>query len=78
MKACCVAYYMTGPGHVSIRFYNEIGDLVDSQDASKSAGAQGSSIKVGDMAPGVYFCLLKITYDDGTTNKYKLKFAVVH
>lgn len=74
-----LAYYMQGPGLVDFRIYNEIGELVKYLlDESKPAGVQGSSINVGKMASGVYYCLLNINYDDGTKKHYKLKFVVIH
>lgn len=74
-----IAYYMAGPGLVNIRVYNEIGNLMDSQEERKSAGKQVTSIDVGRLAAGVYLYLLKMKYDNGTTEKYsKRKFAVMH
>jgi sugar lactone lactonase YvrE len=74
-----IVYNMVVSGLVNIRVYNEIGELVYTLDESKPAGTQGSSINVSKLAPGVYFCLLKVNYDDGNTKKYsKLKFAVIH
>jgi hypothetical protein len=52
---------------------------VDTLEESKQIGPQGSSIDVDKLAPGVYFYILKMTYDDGTTKKHnKHKFAVIH
>ena len=74
-----LAFYMASSGHMKARIYNEIGNLVDTLDETKSAGAQGSSISVGKFAPGVYLCLVNVNYDDGTVKKYsKIKFAVIH
>ena len=74
-----IAYFMESSGLVNIRIYNEIGKLVDSRQESVAAGSNGVTINVNDLAPGVYFCLLKMSYDDGTVKKYsKIKFAVIH
>jgi hypothetical protein len=73
-----IAYYMTGPGVANIRVYNEIGNLVETQEERKSVGPQASSINVGKLAPGVYLYLLNLNFDDGNTKKYKRKFAVTH
>lgn len=74
-----IAYFMAGAGQVNLRVYNEIGNLMYAQDERKSAGTQGSSIDVGRLAPGVYLYLLKMTYDNGSTEKYsKRKFVVQH
>jgi hypothetical protein len=74
-----VAYCLDGTGIVNIRIYNEIGDLVEALEESKPAGAQGSSFNVGRLAPGVYFYILKLSYDAGYTTTYaKRKFVVIH
>ena len=74
-----IAYYMLVSGTVKIRIYNEIGDLVDTIVDSKSSGAQASRVTVGSMAPGVYYYLITMEYDDGTAEKYSTrKFAVTH
>jgi len=79
-KTAGIAYWMTGPGSVNIRIYNEVGDLMQTLDETKATGTQGSTINTGDLARGVYFCLLKMAYDDVNTSSenYKLKFAVTH
>jgi hypothetical protein len=73
-----IAYFMTVPGNAHIRVYSEIGKLVDTQEERKPAGPQSSSLNVGKLAPGVYLYLLNLDFDDGTTSKYKRKFAVTH
>jgi hypothetical protein len=74
-----IAYFMASAGTVNIRVYNEIGNLMYAQDERKPAGSQGSNIDVGRLAPGVYFYLLNVTYDNRGTDKYgKRKFAVMH
>jgi len=74
-----IAYYMTDSGLANIRIYNEIGELIDALEERKSSGAQSSSIDVDKMAPGVYFYLLNMNYDGGTTQKHsKRKFVVIH
>jgi len=73
-----VAYCMAESGLVKIRVYNEIGELVDALEESKSVGPQNSSINVGKFAPGVYFYLLSLHYDTGNTEKHaKQKFVVL-
>ncbi len=72
-------YCMVSSGIVNIRVYNEIGVLVANLEESKQAGPQGSTLNVDRLATGVYFYILNITYDDGTTKKNpKRKFAVNH
>jgi len=67
------------PGTMKIRIYNEVGHLVYSTLESKLAGAQGSNFDAGNMAPGVYVCLLSVNYNDGSSKHYtKIKFAVTH
>ena len=74
-----VAYFMETSGLVTLRVYNEIGRLVENFEVSKPADTQGSTINTGNMAPGVYYCLLTMKYDDGTVKRYsKIKFAVIH
>ena len=74
-----LVYCMVSPGVASIRVYNEIGVLVSKVEESKLAGPQGSTINVDKLATGVYYYILNITYDDGTTKKHpKRKFAVNH
>jgi hypothetical protein len=73
-----IAYYMTGSGVAKIRVYSEIGTLVDTQEQSKPAGPQASSINISKLASGVYLYLLNLKYDDGSTQKFKRKFVVTH
>jgi hypothetical protein len=74
-----IAYFMSGSGVVNIRVYNEIGNLMFMTNERKSAGTQGSNIDVGRLAPGVYLYLLKMSYDNGSTDKFtKRKFVVLH
>lgn len=77
-SSASVAYYLASSGNAKARFYNEIGVLVaTTNETGQSAGANTSVFEVGDWAPGVYFCLLNVTYDDGTSVKYsRLKFVV--
>ena len=73
-----IAYCMAGSGVVKIKVYNEIGDLVSSTEESKSSGPQGSTVNVSKMAPGIYFYIVTMNYDDGSNKKHaKRKFAVV-
>ncbi len=70
---------MASPGNVTIRIYNEAGDLADEIDDSKPAGLQTSQVSTGRMAPGVYYYLLSIRYDSGgSENQGVQKFVVIH
>ncbi|OGF47870.1 MAG: hypothetical protein A2452_12085 [Candidatus Firestonebacteria bacterium RIFOXYC2_FULL_39_67] len=72
-----IAYYMTGSGTVKIKIYNEVGNMVSSLEEIKSLGSQGSTLNVSNLAPGIYFHIVSMTYDDGGIKKYsKRKFAV--
>lgn len=74
-----LAYYMEQSGIVKVRVYNEIGRLVEDLQESKGARTQGSTINTRNLAPGVYYCLLIMNYDDGTVKRYnRIKFAVLH
>ncbi len=74
-----VAYCMATSGNVTIRVYNEIGDLVNTVTDSKPAGAHTSTVDTGRLAPGVYFYILSMKYDNGNSEKFsKKKFVVKH
>ena len=73
-----INYFMDGPGVVKIRVYNAVGRLADSLEESKLDGAQYSTLNIGNLAPGVYFYILSMNYDNGDTSKFtKRKFVVV-
>ena len=73
-----INYFMDGPGIVKIRVYSITGKLVDNLEESKLDGAQRSSLTVGNLAPGVYFYMMNMNYDNGDIRKFaKHKFVVV-
>lgn len=73
-----VVYTMTSSGSVKIRFYNESGRLADTVEENKPKGWQSSDVAVGRFAPGVYFYVLTMKYDDGSSEtKPRHKFVVI-
>ena len=74
-----LGYCMATAGVMRARVYNQIGDMVAVIEERRPAGAQGSTLDVSKLAPGVYFCLVKIKYDNGLVRNYsKIKFAITH
>jgi len=74
-----ITYDLSGPGAVTIRIYNEIGDLVDTIKDDKPAGPQISTVNTGRFASGVYIYLLSVEFAVGNTQHYaKRKFVVAH
>jgi hypothetical protein len=74
-----IVYTMVQSGSVRIRIYNESGRLVDTITDTKSSSLQTSPVSVGKFAPGVYFYLINMAYDDGSKEtQAKRKFVVLH
>jgi hypothetical protein len=74
-----IAYVMAGSGKVKIRIFTEAGRLADTIEELKPMGWQSSSVNVGSFAPGVFFYLLTMSYDDGSKDaKPRHKFVVLH
>jgi hypothetical protein len=74
-----IAYVMADSGSVKIRVYTEEGRLADTIEEVKRKGWQSSPVSVGKFAPGVYFYILNMNYDNGSTDiKPRHKFVVIH
>jgi len=73
-----IAYTMAEAGVVTIRVYNEAGELAATLEDRRPAGVQTSMLRTADLAPGVYYYLLKRDYDSGASERARMqKFAVV-
>ena len=74
-----IVYTMAESGTAEIRVYNEVGNLVTQVEDSKPTGVQMSTIHTAWLAPGVYFYILNLNYNSGSSDKHKLKkFVVKH
>ncbi len=72
-----LAYWMANSGTVKIRIFNAIGQLVCTQQETKSAGAQTSTLNFAGYAPGVYLYLINMNYDSGGADSVPVsKFLV--
>ena len=73
-----VAYDMAGPGIMTLKIFNRIGELAAQVAERRPAGVQASSFSVSGFAPGIYFFTVTLNYDSGRTEKPKAgKFAVI-
>ena len=64
-----LVYDMPEPGLVSIRIFNEAGDLVEKREERKSAGVQETRLGALYYTPGIYFFRVKLTLDSGREMK---------
>jgi hypothetical protein len=70
---------MQSAGTVTIKIYNEIGDLVDTIRDTRLAGFQSSKVTVARMAPGLYFYIMTKHYNSGAKELFGMKkFVVQH
>ena len=74
-----VAYQMAESGRMEFKLWNQNGELVDTLTDHKPAGSQTTPFKISGFASGVYFYVLTLRYDSGSTQKSKVgKFVVLH
>ena len=68
---------MAEAGKVLLLVYTSNGDLADKIEDRKLAGDQVTQISTSDFAPGVYYYLLRISYDSGIMENHSPnKFAI--
>jgi streptogramin lyase len=73
-----VAYQMAQAGGMEFKLWNQNGELVETLTDHKSAGSQTTPFKISGFASGVYFYILTLRYDSGSTQKSKVgKFVVL-
>jgi hypothetical protein len=78
-SAGATVYYLSGPGNVTVKVYNQAGRLVDTIQESKAGGWQSSTVTVGGFANGVYYYVVKVSYAAGGTETQSAgKFVVLH
>jgi hypothetical protein len=78
-RTATIAYCMQSAGTVTIKIYNEIGDLVDTIRDTRLAGFQSSKVTVARMAPGLYFYIMTKHYNSGAKELFGMKkFVVQH
>jgi hypothetical protein len=74
-----VAYYLTGPGQVTLKIYNEAGHLAETVTEFKPGSWQSSVVATRPLAPGAYYYLLTVHYATGQTQSQGPgKFVVLH
>jgi hypothetical protein len=74
-----IVYTMASAGSVKIRIHNETGRLVDTIAEDKPSGWQSSTVSVGKFAQGLYFYMLSMKYDNGSSETQPAhKFVVTH
>lgn len=73
-----ITYFMTGPGTVKIRVYNDAAQLVETVADEKQGGPQESLIDTKGLATGVYLYIINITYQgQGNSKIGPKKFMVL-